>query len=60
MAKLIFTAITSLDLFVNDGSGSFEWAAPDDEVHAYVNDLERPIGDLPLRAPALRDDAALA
>jgi dihydrofolate reductase len=44
VAKLIYSAIASLDGFVEDKSGSFEWAAPDDEMHAYVNDLERPIG----------------
>ena len=44
VAKLIYSAIASLDGFVEDKRGSFEWAAPDDEMHAYVNDLERPIG----------------
>jgi dihydrofolate reductase len=44
MGKLIYTAITSLDGFVEDEDGRFEWAAPDEEVHAFVNDLERPIG----------------
>ena len=44
MAKLIYTAIASLDGYVNDDSGNFDWAAPDEEVHAFVNDLERPIG----------------
>jgi dihydrofolate reductase len=44
MARLIYSAITSLDLYVADEHGNFQWAAPDDEVHAYVNDLERPIG----------------
>jgi dihydrofolate reductase len=44
MAKLIYTAIASLDGYVEDADGSFVWAAPDDEVHAYLNDLERPIG----------------
>jgi dihydrofolate reductase len=44
MAKLIYSAITSLDGYVEDEQGSFDWAAPDDEVHAFVNDLERPIG----------------
>ena len=44
MAKLIYTAIASLDGFVEDASGNFDWAAPDDEVHAFVNDLERPAG----------------
>ena len=44
MAKLIYSAITSLDGYVADRDGNFEWAAPDEEVHAFVNDLERPIG----------------
>ena len=43
MAKLIYSAITSLDGYVEDTDGKFEWAAPDEEVHAFVNDLERPI-----------------
>ena len=44
MAKLIYAAIASLDGYVEDEEGAFDWAAPDDEVHAFVNDLERPIG----------------
>ena len=44
MAKLIYSAITSLDGYVADRDGSFDWAAPDEEVHAFVNDLERPVG----------------
>jgi dihydrofolate reductase len=44
MAKLIYSAIASLDGYVEDEEGKFDWAAPDDEVHAFVNDLERPIG----------------
>ena len=44
MAKLIYSAIASLDGYVEDESGGFEWAAPDEEVHAFVNDLERPVG----------------
>jgi dihydrofolate reductase len=44
MAKLIYAALTSLDGYVEDADGEFDWAAPDEEVHAYVNDLERPIG----------------
>jgi dihydrofolate reductase len=44
MAKLIYSAIASLDGYVADADGNFDWAAPDQEVHAFVNDLERPIG----------------
>jgi len=44
MAKLIYSAITSLDGYVADEDGKFDWAAPDEEVHSFVNDLERPIG----------------
>lgn len=44
MAKLIYSAITSLDGYVADASGNFDWAAPDEEVHRFVNDLERPLG----------------
>jgi dihydrofolate reductase len=44
MAKLIYSAITSLDGYVADEDGNFDWAAPDEEVHTFVNDLERPIG----------------
>jgi dihydrofolate reductase len=44
MAKLIYSAITSLDGYVADEDGTFDWAAPDAEVHAFVNDLERPVG----------------
>ena len=41
MAKLIYSAIASLDGYVEDETGKFDWAAPDEEVHAFVNDLER-------------------
>ncbi len=44
MAKLIYSAITSLDGYIEDERGGFDWAMPDEEVHAFVNDLERPIG----------------
>jgi dihydrofolate reductase len=44
MAKLIYSAIASLDGYVADERGNFDWAAPDEEVHAFVNDLERPVG----------------
>ncbi len=44
MAKLIYSSIASLDGYVEDEQGRFDWAAPDDEVHAFVNDLERSVG----------------
>jgi len=44
MAKLIYSAITSLDGYIADEDGNFDWAVPDDEVHAFINNLERPIG----------------
>ena len=44
MAKLIYSALTSLDGYIADANGNFDWAAPDSEVHAFVNDLERPVG----------------
>jgi len=44
MAKLIYSAITSLDGYVADEDGNFDWAVPDEEVHTFVNDLERPVG----------------
>jgi dihydrofolate reductase len=43
MSKLIYSAIASLDGYIEDATGNFDWAAPDDEVHAFVNDLERPV-----------------
>jgi dihydrofolate reductase len=44
MAKLTYSAIASLDGYVADEQGKFTWAMPDEEVHAFVNDLERPVG----------------
>jgi dihydrofolate reductase len=44
VGKLRYTAITSLDGYTADAQGSFEWAAPDEAVHSFVNDLERDIG----------------
>jgi dihydrofolate reductase len=44
MAKLLYSAICSLDGYVEDASGDFDWAAPDEEVHRAVNALERGIG----------------
>jgi dihydrofolate reductase len=44
MAKLIYEAIASLDGYIADKDDNFDWAAPDEQVHAFVNDLARPIG----------------
>jgi dihydrofolate reductase len=44
MARLIYSAIASADGCVEDAAGSFGWAAPGDELHCFVNDLQRPIG----------------
>jgi dihydrofolate reductase len=44
VAKLIYSAISSLDGYFEDVEGKFDWAEPDDEVHAFANDLDRPIG----------------
>ena len=44
MANLIYAAITSLDGYIEDQHGKFDWARPDEEVHTFVNDLERSVG----------------
>jgi dihydrofolate reductase len=46
MANLIYTAITSLDGYVADREGNFDWSAPDGEVHAVVHEVSRPVGTL--------------
>jgi dihydrofolate reductase len=43
-AKLIYNAISSLDGYIEDVDGKFDWAEPNEEVHAFVNDLVRPVG----------------
>jgi len=44
MAKLIYSAIMSLDGYTADTEGNFNWSMPDEEIHAFVNDLERDVG----------------
>jgi dihydrofolate reductase len=44
MAKLIHSAISSLDGYIADEDGNFDWAVPDEEVHAFINDLDLPLG----------------
>jgi dihydrofolate reductase len=41
MAQLIYSAIASLDGYIEDTEGNFDWAAPDEQVHRFINDLER-------------------
>jgi dihydrofolate reductase len=44
MARLIYSAISSLDGYIEDMNGKFDWAAPDEEVHRFINNLERSAG----------------
>jgi len=44
MARLIYSGITSLDGYTVDEAGNFDWSTPSEQVHAHVNELERPIG----------------
>jgi dihydrofolate reductase len=44
VARLIYSAIASLDGYIEDKQGGIDWGAPDEEVHSFVNDLERPAG----------------
>src|SRR5437016_996506 len=44
MGRLIYSAIASLDGYVADEQGNFDWAEPSDEEHAFINDLYRPVG----------------
>jgi hypothetical protein len=55
MARLIYTAILSLDGYVADADGNFDWAEPDEEVHRFVNDLERPVAPTSGAADVRRD-----
>lgn len=44
VAKLIYSVIMSLDGYIADKKGNFDWAEPDEEVHSFINELERPVG----------------
>ncbi len=44
MSRLIYSAIASLDGYIADEDGNFDWAVPDEEVHSFINDLDRPLG----------------
>lgn len=44
MGELTYTAITSLDGYIADDKGNFDWGVPDEEVHSFINELQRPVG----------------
>jgi dihydrofolate reductase len=44
MGRLVYSMLTSLDGYVNDADGRFEWATPDEELHAYINSVSRSVG----------------
>jgi dihydrofolate reductase len=44
MGRLVYTGITSLDGYIADESGSFDWSMPDEEVHTFINEQERAFG----------------
>jgi dihydrofolate reductase len=44
LGKLIYAAITSLDGYIEDEHGDFSWGEPDEEVHGFINDLQRSVG----------------
>ena len=44
MAKLIYSMQPSLDGYIEDEDGKFDWSEPDEEVHQFFNDLLRPVG----------------
>ena len=57
MAQLIYTGIASLDGYVADSSGNFDWSAPDEEVHAFVNDPTNDAVTLPIYQRLTTPDA---
>jgi hypothetical protein len=59
MGNLIYSAIASLDGYVADEYGNFDWAEPDEEVHSFINDLERRIGHV-VPSPDIEGPSALA
>ena len=52
MAKLIYATNMSLDGYIEDANGSFDWGAPSEQLHSFFNDLLRPIG--PIRSRHVR------
>jgi dihydrofolate reductase len=44
MARLVYAVLASLDGYVADEAGNFDWAAPGEDVHRFINELERSVG----------------
>jgi dihydrofolate reductase len=44
MAQLIYSFIASLDGYIEDVGGRFDWATPSEEAHAFINELEGSVG----------------
>ncbi len=44
MGRLVYSMMQSLDGYVADAAGKFDWAEPDESVHTFANQLQRPIG----------------
>jgi len=59
MAKLIYVSNVSLDGYIEDEHGSFDWTVPDDELFAFITDLVRPVGTYPFRPAHVRHDGPL-
>ena len=59
MARLIYSGLMSLDGYIADRDGNFDWAEPDAEVHSFVNELDAAGGNSPARPPDVRGDGRL-
>jgi hypothetical protein len=44
VAKVIYSAIMAPDGYIADKKGNFDWAHRDEEMHSFINELERPVG----------------
>jgi hypothetical protein len=54
MGKLIYGMIASLDGYIEDEAGNFDWAEPDAEAHAFINALEKPVGPTCMAGACMR------
>jgi len=43
MGRLIYSMLTTLDGYVADAHGDFDWGMPDPELHRYLEELTRPV-----------------